>query len=191
MSQGDYLQQKKLKTRLCAFQSSQTSQLPFPNNSLDFVELPTVLSSQDYTNFSKFNITTTVTNSLPTFSKLNTNTNQKIVFDMPQSTTFSLPTWTLCKDTNTRNNRLQTSTLSSFVVNIPPHRPLTQKQKDTASCRSGYPFWTDTSGNMYHWPGDNRIKTKYTNAPLTRVPIGPLAPTVKTIMQPIYGGGYA
>ena len=189
MSQGDYLQQKKLKARLCQFKTKQTTQTSYPLNTSAYYELPAILSSQDYTDFAKFNVSTVVKNNLPTFSRLNT-TDQTIVFDMPQPTSETLPTWS-CIDTQTRKNRMLNPRIYNAQALVPGARPLTQKQKDTASCRSGYPFWTDTSGNMFHWPGDNRVKTKYTNPPQTPFPVGPLAPTVKTIMQPIYGGGYA
>jgi len=167
MSQGDYIQLKKTKNRLCIYNSSSTFNTPAYGN--NYLELNPVLSSQDYTNFTSFQIASSVVDNQTLFSSLDVS-GQISLFSVPQALTKPLPTWTLCSGTNQRANRVLNlrygTSLSSLVSGA---RPLTQKAKDLAQCQTGYPFWTTKSGDIYKWPGDNRVKTSGLRAPLTPV----------------------
>jgi hypothetical protein len=153
MSQGDYIQLKKIKNRLSIVNSKQGT----PNHELD-----PVLSSQDYTLFAGFHIASTVPNTKQTLSTDCSNN----IFDIPQCYSNCIATdWTLCNETNSRPNRVLNP-----IHMFQPSRPLVQKGKDYYQCRTGYPFWTTLQGNPLKWPGDNRYKQPDAQVPWTPLP---------------------
>jgi hypothetical protein len=189
MSQGDYIQLKKTKNRLCIFNAKSTFDTPASGS--NYVELNPVLSSQDYTDFASFQVASTVVNTQPLYSCLDFS-GQTILFGIPQALGEPLPPWTLCQGTDERANRvLDIRNGSSLSSLIPGARPLTQKAKDMAQHKTGYPFWTTASGAVYKWPGDNRVKTEGLLPPCT--PVVSLG-GVKTIQRKTFGyaesGGY-
>jgi len=192
MSQGDYIQLKKTKARLCAFNNKATFNTPAGvAPSYNYLELNPVLSSQDYTDFASFQVASTVVNTLPLFSSIDPS-GQIVIFDIPQPLGEPLPTWTLCNGTNHRANRVLDIGSGNYLSSlIPGSRPLTQKAQDLAQNKTGYPFWTTSSGAVYKWPGDNRVKTNGLQPPCT--PVVSLGGT-KTIQRKTYGyaesGGY-
>jgi len=153
MSQGSYIQLKKIKNRLSIVNSKKNQ----PN-----YELNPVISSQDYTLFAGFHIAATVPNSKQTLS---TDCSYNI-FDIPQCYSNCIATdWKLCSGTESRPNRVLNP-----IHMFQPSRPLTQEGKDYYQCRTGYPFWTTSDGNVLKWPGDNRYKQPGSLPPWTPIP---------------------
>jgi hypothetical protein len=95
MSQSDYIERKKVSTKL-----SGISKTPIDNG-----DFPNVLNAQEYTLFSQYQITNTVLNSKLTPNEL-VAPNRKIVFNMEVLASNNCPSFTLCRNTNTRQNRV-------------------------------------------------------------------------------------
>lgn len=95
MSQSDYIQRKKLSTRLSGISKT-------PLNKSDF---PKVLSSQDYTDFSEYEIANSVLNTKLTPNEL-VSPNHQIIFDMEVLNSNTCPSFVLCRNTNNRQNRV-------------------------------------------------------------------------------------
>lgn len=95
MSQSDYIQRKKMSARLSGISKTPINRGDFPN----------VLSSQEYTNFSQYQIENTFIN-----TKINPEhlvlPNHQIIFNMEVLATNNCPGFAICKDTNTRQNRV-------------------------------------------------------------------------------------
>lgn len=89
MSQSDYLQFKKTSFIL--------------KNSLN--KLPSVLTPELYTAFTKYNLETTIINTKNSHSRLLMD-GKKNFLDMEKNVA-SCPTFILCKDTDTRANRVK------------------------------------------------------------------------------------
>ena len=93
MSQGDYLKHKK------------TAHILKEN------KLKPVLTSQDYLSFKQFQIVNTIENNETNYGELVPDGKKKI-FGMELAVT-NCPSFILCQNTNTRNNRVPLSTIYS------------------------------------------------------------------------------
>ena len=92
MSQSDYLQHKKLSVSI-----------------KDLAKNRPVLESQTYTNFRKYTLESTITNTLPIIHQL-VAPNNSIVFDMERNIhSCPINQFTLCSRTDTRSNRVKNS----------------------------------------------------------------------------------
>jgi hypothetical protein len=91
MSQSDYIKFKKVAQVL-------------KGEAVTNRELPSILDQDDYTAFESYNLETTVANTKNTYSRLLQNGYQRM-FDMDKKVS-SCPTFILCKNTNTRTNRV-------------------------------------------------------------------------------------
>ena len=91
MSQSDYIQRKKTATKLAGI-----SKTP-----IDVGDFPQVFSSQDYTGFYQYQLTNTVVNSKTTPNEL-VAPNHQIVFNMEVLSANNCPSFTVCRNTNTR-----------------------------------------------------------------------------------------
>lgn len=69
----------------------------------NLVDEPYVLDDSEYTDFKNYNLENNITNTKIVYNKL-IQPNHQIVFNMDRTTT-NCPTFTLCKQTNTRSNR--------------------------------------------------------------------------------------
>lgn len=87
MSQSDYI--KLLKTTTMVG---------------DIKQMPSVLEPEDYTAFESYNLETTVSNTKNSYSRLQ-QTGYKKIFNMEKKVS-ACPTFPLCKNTNTRENRI-------------------------------------------------------------------------------------
>ena len=94
MSQSDFIMRKKTAARLAGISKS-------PINRGDF---PKVFSSQDYTDFSQFQIVNTIINTKTTPNEL-VAVNHQIVFNMEVLSSNNCPAFVVCRNTNTRQNR--------------------------------------------------------------------------------------
>ena len=94
MSQSDYIQRKKTLTKL-----SGISKTP-----IDIGDFPQVFSSQDYTDFSQYQLSNTIINTKTTPNEL-VAPNHKIIFDMEVLNSTDCPSFTKCYNTNNRPNR--------------------------------------------------------------------------------------
>jgi hypothetical protein len=95
MSQSDYIQRKKTSTKLAGISKS-------PINRGDF---PQVFSSQDYTGFYQYQLTNTIVNTKITPNEL-VAPNHQMIFNMEVVSANNCPSFTVCKDTNARQNRM-------------------------------------------------------------------------------------
>jgi hypothetical protein len=95
MSQSDYIERKKISTRLAGISKT-------PINTGDF---PSVLNSQEYTSYSQYQIANTVLNTKTTPNEL-VCPNHQIIFNMEVLASNNCPSFTLCSNTNTRRNRV-------------------------------------------------------------------------------------
>jgi len=66
--------------------------------------LPQVFSSQEYTGFYKYQLTNTIVNTKTTPNEL-VAPNHQIIFNMEVLSTNNCPSFVVCTDTNTRQNR--------------------------------------------------------------------------------------
>jgi hypothetical protein len=114
MSQSDYIKNKRVGTVLQQFNAN-------PAND------PAVLESQDYVNYKEYSLVNSVVNTKPIFSEL-TQTNYTVVFDMEKAVS-TCPTFPICKNTNTRANRMPLST----VYFDPVPQPLSIKAMKNAA----------------------------------------------------------
>jgi hypothetical protein len=138
MSQSDYIKYKRISKQLVVDSS--------------FNKLPPVLTSQDYTNYAQYTVETTVKNTRPIYNRLTPSGAQK-VFAMEKKVT-SCPTFLLCKNTNTRPNRVPI--INSYSVPTP--QPLTIDQiNESKSIR--------TACNCV-------VHSKYTNAGICKCKTG-------------------
>lgn len=121
MSQSDYIQRKKTSAKLAGISKT-------PINRSDF---PQVFSSQDYIDFSQYQLTNTIVSTKITPNEL-VAPNHKIVFNMDVSSTNNCPAFTMCSNTNTRKNRKLNT---GFIMQngLPIIYPVThyKKQGDT------------------------------------------------------------
>jgi hypothetical protein len=95
MSQSDYI---KFKKTTMILKNASTSSLQKP-------ELPPVLTPESYTAFTTYNLETTVTNTKNSYSQL-LPTGKRKIFNM-EKTVATCPSFILCKNTNTRPNRVK------------------------------------------------------------------------------------
>jgi hypothetical protein len=95
MSQSDYIQRKKMSTRLAGITKTPINKADFPN----------VLSSQDYTSFSEYQIANTILNKKLTPNEM-VAPNHQIIFNMEVLATNNCPSFVLCRNTNNRQNRV-------------------------------------------------------------------------------------
>jgi hypothetical protein len=107
MSQSDYIKYKKISYELKSLS-----------------KFPSTLETGDYTRFLEYSSENAYANPKPSYNLLTQNTN-KIIFGMEKNTTNCPSSFTICKDTNSRVNRVL-STVSNPVKL--PVRPLTRKQ---------------------------------------------------------------
>jgi hypothetical protein len=107
MSQSDYIKYKKISREL--------------KNLNDY---PSVLATGDYTRFLEYSSHNLYSNPKPSYNMLTQNTN-KIIFGMEKNTTNCPSTFTICGNTNSRENRILSK--RSFLTKL-PLRPLTSKQ---------------------------------------------------------------
>jgi hypothetical protein len=107
MSQSDYIKYKKISNELKSL-----------------TDYPSVLDTGDYTRFLEYTSENIYSNTKPSYNLLTQNTN-KIIFGMEKNTTNCPITFTICKDTNNRVNRILSG--RSFLTKL-PLRPLTSKQ---------------------------------------------------------------
>ena len=107
MSQSDYLKHKR------------TSHILKEN------ELSPVLKSGDYTDFKRYQISNTVVNDLTMYGELVPEGKNKI-FDM-ELNVLNCPQFTLCKDTNTRSNRVP---LNGIYSDPKPYRDIYIKDEE-------------------------------------------------------------
>jgi hypothetical protein len=94
MSQSDYIQRLKTSTKLAGI-----SKTP-----IDVGDFPQVFSSQEYTGFYKYQLTNTIVNTKTTPNEL-VAPNHQIIFNMEVLSTNNCPSFVVCTDTNTRQNR--------------------------------------------------------------------------------------
>jgi len=122
MSQSDFIQHKKTSAQL-----------------KEIKKLPPVFDTKDYISFKEYALENTISNTKITYNQLNPYTKNVAtkntytitpttynVFGM-QKTTTNCPTFTICKNTNLRTNRIP---LGGAFYYPNPIRPLTQKQID-------------------------------------------------------------
>jgi hypothetical protein len=95
MSQSDYIQRLKTSTKLAGISK----------NPIDVGDFPQVFSSQDYIDFSQYQLTNTIVNSKTTPNKL-VAPNHQIIFNMEVSSANNCPSFVVCNNTNTRQNRV-------------------------------------------------------------------------------------
>lgn len=137
MSQSDYIKNKRLKAVL-------TKQS----------DLPAVLSSENYTNFSAFSTVHTVVNVLPDYDYIYDPTTVR-VFNMVQP--LPCVDFPLCSDEDNagvyslRGNRVLNPANENACSLVTPARPLPPKAIAAAQHNT-------TCKPIVRWPGDNRIK---------------------------------
>jgi len=90
MSQGDYLQRKKLGTVL-----NIQNQSKFPKS----------LASEDYTLFKQYSLENTIINTSNVFNQI-VSPNSMTIFNMEVSTASTCPQFQVCNNTQERENRL-------------------------------------------------------------------------------------
>jgi hypothetical protein len=95
MSQSDYIMRKKTSTKLAGISK----------NPIDAGDFPQVFSSQDYTGFYQYQLTNTIVNTKTTPNEL-VAPNHQIVFNMEVSSANNCPSFIVCNNTNTRQNRV-------------------------------------------------------------------------------------
>jgi len=146
MSASDYIQLKRIKTRL-GYQHLDT--------------LNPVLSSRDYTDFVGYGIESTVVNTLMTPSQLALPDGFVTILNMDQPSV--VPSFPVCHPNlyQERWNRVMNPPLNCSSLYS---RPLSKKEKDKAQCRTGCPQRTTLQGRPLQWPGDNRIKQTFREA---------------------------
>lgn len=95
---------------------SQSDYIKFKNTSFQLKQqnLAPVLSSNQYQSFVSYQLANTITNNKITYNKL-IQPNKQIVFGMETKIT-NCPTFILCKNTNTRENRVETSGLQCTPI---------------------------------------------------------------------------
>lgn len=94
MSQSDYIQRKKIATKLSGITKTPINKSDFPN----------VLNSQEYTDFSQYQMLNTVVNTKITPNEL-VSPNHQIIFNMDVLNSNNCPSFVLCRNTNSRQNR--------------------------------------------------------------------------------------
>lgn len=109
MSQSDYIKYKKISTKLAI------------DNKLIGNKEPPVFEAGDYTDFMQYNLENTIINTSPTYQYIVPSGHQ-IVFKMDKVVS-SCPTFTVCKNTNTRPSRVPMS--ASYYAPTP--QPLNWK----------------------------------------------------------------
>lgn len=93
MSQSDYIQYKKVANEL---RINGTTDTLYP--------VDPIFTSKDYTDFKSYALETTVSNTKINYNQL-IPSGKKIIFNMEKNTT-NCPTFPLCRNTNTRSNRV-------------------------------------------------------------------------------------
>jgi len=110
MSQGDYIKRKQVAQTLRA------DGLHTPNR------FPAIFSSQDLLDYQQYQIVNNDSNTKINYNLI-TPTGKKIVFDMERNVT-NCPTFVVCRNTNTRPNRVL-RTVADCPVSV---QPLTWKE---------------------------------------------------------------
>ena len=105
MSQGDYIKRKQVAQTLRA------DGLNTPNR------FPAVFSSQDLLKYQQYQVISNDSNTKINYNLI-TPTGKKIVFDMERNVT-NCPTFVVCRNTNTRPNRVL-RTVAECPVSIQP-----------------------------------------------------------------------
>ena len=136
MSQSDYIQRKKMSTRLSGISKTPINKGDFPN----------VLSSQEYTIFSQYQITNTVLNTKLTPNEL-VAPNHQVIFDMEVLAANNCPSFIICENTNTRQNR---TLQSGFIMSngMPVTVPIGKYMKhgaNTSDCAINHSCSDDKS----------------------------------------------
>ena len=111
MSQGDYIKRKQVAQTLRA------DGLHTPNR------FPAIFSSQDLLDYQQYQIVNNDSNTKINYNLI-TPTGKKIIFDIERNVA-NCPTFVVCKDTNTRPNRVLRTVADCPVSN----QPLTWKEK--------------------------------------------------------------
>ena len=93
MSQSDYIQYKKVANEL---RINGTTDTLYP--------VDPIFTSKDYTDFKSYALETTISNTKINYNQL-IPSEKKIIFNMEKNTT-NCPTFPLCRNTNTRSNRV-------------------------------------------------------------------------------------
>jgi hypothetical protein len=102
MSQSDFIMRKKTLAKLAGISKT-------PINRGDF---PQVFSSQEYTDFSQYQLTNTIVNTKTTPNEL-VAPNHQIIFNMEVLSANNCPSFAVCRNTNARQNR---SLNSGFIM---------------------------------------------------------------------------
>lgn len=95
MSQSDFIIRKKTAAKLAGI-----SKTP-----IDRGDFPQVFSSQEYTDFYQFQLTNTIINTKTTPNEL-VAPNHQLVFNMEVTSAINCPSFVVCNNTNTRQNRV-------------------------------------------------------------------------------------
>jgi len=121
MSQSDYIQRLKTSTKLAGISK----------NPIDAGDFPQVFSSQDYTGFYQYQLTNTIVNTKTTPNEL-VAPNHQIIFNMEVLSANNCPSFTICNNTNTRQNRVANR---GFIMSngLPIVHPVSQYVK-TRDC---------------------------------------------------------
>jgi len=125
MSQSDYIRYKKIGKLLSVDNKS-------TNN-----KLPPVLDQGDFLNYKKYSLENTINNTKPILNQL-TISGELVVFDMTLQHTNSCPTFVMCRNTNTRPNRVANlgTQRACFSVIRQPQRTTTKYVKDPSNPNS-------------------------------------------------------
>ena len=109
MSQSDYIHRKKIAIELAEQR-----------------KLKPVLNSGQYINYKEFSLENTITSTKPNYNNF-IPSNVSVIFNMRLSAPRNCPTFTLCRNTNGRPNRvLRSLDPSPHLVSKPKHNDITK-----------------------------------------------------------------